>query len=76
MCVEDAQNAGLLDRSFAAVLSRAERAVTGYQVKGVTDKMSLFQAMQSVRSSTEMIRKIILFICSGIYSRETRDPTS
>lgn len=47
MCVEDAQNVGLLDRSFAAVLSRAERAVTGYQVKGVTDKMSLFQAMQS-----------------------------
>ncbi len=48
MGVSDALERKLLDRSFAAVLSRAERAVTGYQVRGTTEVMSLFQAMQSV----------------------------
>lgn len=47
MGVGDALERQLLDRSFAAVLSRAERAVTGYQVRGTTEVMSLFQAMQS-----------------------------
>ena len=48
MGVDDALKKGLLDRSFAAVLARAERGVTGYILKGTNEKMSLFQAMQAV----------------------------
>ena len=48
MSVDDALKKGLLDRSFAAVLARAERGVTGYILKGTNEKMSLFQAMQAV----------------------------
>ena len=48
MSVENAQKEGLVDRAFAAVLKRAERAVTGYTLRGSTESLSLFNAMQKV----------------------------
>ena len=48
MEVKDAMEKGLIDRSFASVLKRAERAVTGYTLRGTTESLSLFTAMQKV----------------------------
>jgi len=39
----------LLDKQFAAVLKRAERAVIGFKPKGSDETLSLFQAMKRVR---------------------------
>ena len=48
MPVDDALEQGLLDKQFAAVLKRAERAVTGFKPKGSDETLSLFQAMKRV----------------------------
>lgn len=48
MSVTDAKTSGLIDRQFEAVLSRAERAVTGYSIRNSNEKLSLFQAMKQV----------------------------
>jgi len=48
MSVKEAFEQHLLDKSFADLLSRAERAVTGYTPRGSTQTLSLFEAMQQV----------------------------
>lgn len=56
MSVDNAQKQGLVDRGFAAVLKRAERAVTGYTLRGSKESLSLFSAMQQVRVFLKSIR--------------------
>ena len=46
--VNEALERQLLDKQFAAVLGRAERAVTGFRPKGSDETLSLFQAMKRV----------------------------
>jgi len=54
MSVEEALELKLLDVEFAALLRRAERAVTGWKPKGSEETLSLFQAMKRV-SLTESV---------------------
>ena len=46
--VDEALERKLLDKPCAAVLKRAERAVTGFKPKGCDETLSLFQAMKRV----------------------------
>ena len=48
MSVDDALLRHLLDKKFADLLKRAERAVFGFKPKGSDKVLSLFQAMEQV----------------------------
>ena len=52
MSVQEALERHLLDKPFADLLSRAERAVTGYKPRGSERTLSLFEAMEQVGSFT------------------------
>ena len=51
LSLDEAVSRDLLDREFATLLSRAERAVTGFKPKGSDQTLSLFQAMKKVKSN-------------------------
>ena len=54
MSVDEALENNLLDRHFASVLGRAERAVHGYKYRPTGEVLSLFQAMKKVSSWRNM----------------------
>jgi len=56
MSVSEALQKNLLDRQFAAVLARAERAVIGFKVKGTDESLSLFQAMKRVWITASLLQ--------------------
>ena len=67
MSVMEALNRHLLDKTFAELLKRAERAVTGFKPKGSSQVLSLFQAMEKVGDLAWCIFLQIIFIFASYF---------